>query len=136
MKNLFKLSLALIAGMLMFASCSDDDPEIPEQDEMVMNVFLVTDTTVTIKCAYTPKKSVAYQLMLGKSASQKYSTLKYLKIHNLSPNRKYTVKATIFDAEQEAIGRSELTFNTLTSDLLPDYQMGAPLPISFEDVGM
>ena len=91
MKNLFKISLALLMGAVMFTACSDDD--IPEQNEVVLGVFMVTNNTATIRCSYTPNKSVAYQLQIGNTFSEKYSKERFLKILHLSPGNKYTVKA-------------------------------------------
>lgn len=120
MKILFKISLVLFMGAVMFAACSDDDLEdIPEQNEVVLETFIVSNNTVTIKCSYHPNKSVAYQLQIGNTVSEKYSKNRFLKILNLSPGNKYTIKATIFDTDQKAIGMSKFDFKT-TNTPLPD----------------
>lgn len=131
MKNLFKISLALFMGAVMFTACSDDD--IPEQNEVVLGVFMVTNNTATIRCSYTPNKSVAYQLQIGNTFSEKYSKERFLKILHLSPGNKYTVKAMIYDADQKKIGMSKLDFET-TNTPSPDDQIDIPQPFVFEEV--
>lgn len=134
MKNLFKISLAFFMGAVMFAACSDDDQEnIPEQNEVVLKAFIVTNNSATIECSYHSDKSVEYQLQIGNIVSEKYSKSRYLKILNLSPGNKYTVKAMIFDANQKEIGTSKLNFET-TNTPLPDDKIIIPQTIAFEEV--
>lgn len=136
MKKLFRLSLALFVGAAMFAACSDDGLEnIPEQNEVVVEPFIVKDTSVTIECRYRPSKSVVYQLQIGNSVSEKYSKGRFLKILNLSPDHEYTVKAMIFDADQKTVGMSKTNFKT-TKSSSPVDQITVPKPIVFEEQDM
>lgn len=135
MKKLFKLSLVLLVGAVLFAACSDDDSEnLPGQNEVTVEPFTVADNAVTIKCSYHPDKSVAYQLQIGDTLSEKYSKGRFLKILNLSPGREYTLSITIFDATQNAIGRSKVSFSTTKSPSSEDQI--TVMPITFEEVDM
>ncbi len=132
MKDLLKFSFVLFVGAMMFAACSDDSESIPEQSEVIVEPFLVTDKTLTVQCMYRPDKSVAYQLQIGNAVSEKYSKGKFLKILNLSPDHEYTLKAIIYDANQKAIGMSEISFKTTKTDSSYD-MVSYPQAIKFEE---
>ncbi len=131
MKNLFKLSLALFMGAMMFAACSDDDvKDLPVQKEVIAEIVAVTDSTVKVRCLYFPDISSSYQLRLEGTVSKRYSEDKMLKIRYLLPNTDYTVFVTTFNANQKAIGRSEIKFSTPIGD--DKMTVGpAPHPIEF-----
>ena len=131
MKNLFKLSLALFMGAMAFTACSDDDvKDLPTQKEVIAEIVAVTDSTVKVRCLYFPDISSTYQLRLEGTVSKRYSEDKMLKIRYLLPNRDYTVFVTTFNANQKAIGRSEIKFRTPVGD--DRMQTGTtPHPIEF-----
>lgn len=117
MKNLLKISFALLIGAMTFAACSDDDSDnMPQQDEVTVNILGVTDTTVTVMCFYHPKLSQTYQLRIGRSVSEEYSKERCLKILHLKPGNTYTLTALIYDADHNTLGKSDVKFKTSGKD--------------------
>ena len=105
-KSIFAVMAFVVAAMLV--GCNKDK----ENSEVAMTVSEITDSTAVIRCAYSPVKSVSYQLFAGRSGSEKCGESTKFTLANLCSGTRYDIVAITYDSENKQVGSSVVTFMT------------------------